>query len=532
VGSQEAIERGIVLFQELVGEVPELEEEFESSQRVFLPLPGQAAGALALRRHLEWFLFERPSNHLGGVPAEVLWERWREQAGPEEPERADTFLRNVAGVFEITSSDGGGVWIQDLFALGEYWVDEPEGANEFRPGDLLVGRLFPAGDGVFRLSPAAMCFRDERLAQAMREDLSRMRLQRRGVLRIQQIELERLFFTPRETAVARGRALDPSFLEEAERGLVGAGLDADEARSSIERVLGGSSGTVVTEVLNELAFTTDVELEAARRVLVDIWAGRPTGAAEDRRDHPSEGDVREALAAFDRGRAEGKDLEELFATLALDLGVGNLDDEEEDAGIADFPDVVSAMVEEFLWDVEHEEGQEEAESLAPVRLFGRFARACTVFENLGSRDVLDYCARWLLDESGLQDSKELGAAITAFARFCMWCEERHGLALATALAPFREKLLDSVPRLARVRPWLVKKGEQDQVFEVLRVESPVVELRPLVGGTTGRRVDVEFLASLRCGDIVRGSLQGDRLLASGVYPAEVREMAVGTGDSD
>jgi hypothetical protein len=243
-------------------------------------------------------------------------------------------------------------------------------------------------------------------------------------------------------------------------------------------VRNGRDGSVVTEVLNELAFAFDVDLEVARRLLIQVWSSRRAAAVPGVANaHPAEvDDPREALAAFDRGRAAGEDLEVLFSTLARDLGVGNLDDEDEDGGGVDFPQVVGAMVEEFLWETETEEGAAAAAPLVPARLFARFAAGQGVFENLGARDVLDYAARWLLDESGLEDAGSLRSALLAFARFCAWSEERHGVALASALAPFREDLLESLPRLAGMRSALRSKREQDDLFEVVRRSAPFLEV--------------------------------------------------------
>ncbi len=525
---KEGIQRGLALFRDLVREIPELEEELQTSFAEFTSLAPQAPGAaLAAQRHFEWFLLERPSSHLGGIPAEILRDAWIARAGPEEKDFGEVFLTSIAGVFEISSTGPGAVlWVRDLFGLGEHPVEEPEAASELLPGDLLVGRLFPAGQGVFHLSAAVMCFRNPRLVEAVREDLQRMRAVRRGVLRVQQIELERLFFSARvaeeqhSTRVDQA-ALSASALDRLQR----AGLSPSEARAAVDRALAARSGTDVTDLLNELAFETTADLAEARNALVELWTSKrsqelvsqvPANPAQE----PSD-DVQSALAAFDQGRAAGKDLEELFAALARDLGIGDLDDEEEDATSPDFPGVVAAMVEEFLWDVGREEGPAAVETLEPIWLFARYGSGIGVFENLGQNDLVDFCARWLLDESGLTEADDYRSAIQALERFCRWCEEHHSIALFSALQPNLEALLEAVPRLSRARPYLVPRAPEHESFEVLRSDPERFELRRLSGGEMLRPDAHPAAALLRPGELVRGSLQARSLQASAVYPAQL-----------
>ncbi len=532
---QEAIERGLALFRNLVEEIPELEEELRTSLEEFTSLaPETSGGALAARRHFEWFLFERPSSHLGGIPAEMLWDAWNARAGSEEKDVGEAFLTSIAGAFEISSSGPGSVlWVRDLFALGEHPIEETEGASELLAGDLLVGRLFPAGPGVFHLSPAVMCFRNPRLVEAVRKDLEQMRAIRRGVLRIQQIELERLFFS------AGGADLeDLSRVDQAASStpamdrLLRAGLSPSEAHAAIARVLAASSGTDVTELLNELAFETTADLDEARSVLVEIWTSKHGPQLADQplaQPAPDACDeVHAALAAFDQGRAAGKDLEELFAALARDLGVGDLDDEEEDATSPDFPGVVAAMVEEFLWDVGRQEGPAAVEALDSIWLFARYGSGIGVFENLGQSDLVDFSARWLLDESDLSEADDYRSALLALERFCRWCEEHHSIALYSALQPVLEGLLEAVPRLSQARPFLVPRAPEHAAFEVLRSDRERIELRPLDGGEVLRVGAHPVAALLRPGELMRGTIQGRSLQASAVYPAELRKLSSST----
>src|SRR5262245_42609288 len=102
-----------------------LRAEFEASRRDFFAngaaelSPNEAE--LAARRHVEWFLLERPSAALGGVPIEL--EVHRQSSTGEPPGDAEelgeeglrALVSSQCGVFEVTGVRAGeGVWIRDL----------------------------------------------------------------------------------------------------------------------------------------------------------------------------------------------------------------------------------------------------------------------------------------------------------------------------------------------------------------------------------------------------------------------------------
>jgi hypothetical protein len=550
--AREVIERGLARYQELVGEIPGLEEEFLGSQEEFFAA-GAREGAdqvLAPRRHLEWFLLERPSPFLGGVPAQALRDEWRSGAEDDEEEHEAAFLQSHAGAFEITSSEAGrGLWVRDLFGLGEYPVEEPEAALELQPGDLLVGRLFPVGDALFALSPAVSCFRNPGLVLAVRDDLERLRKSRRGVLRIQQIELERLFFSS-SPATEGAEAPDlASEREHARTELRAAGLaegDAEDALALVARAA-SEERSVVTELLNRLAFETDIDLERTRRALIELWAaesravteepagaglgGGPTscasagGAERVSADGTVDSlqDVRSALEAFERGRAAGGDLEGLFRQLAEELGVDVLPEGDE-SELPDFPGVVGAMVEEFLWDVGRERGAPTAERLGGIRLLARFGSEIGVFENLGRRDLLDFGGRWLLDEGALSGAEEARAVLDALEEFCRWCEERHAHPLWTESGELIEKLAQSVPRLVVARQRTAPPSGSDRPWQVLAVSDDELVLRRDDGEERRVPVPARLDQLFRAGDLVHARTEGDDFLISSSYPAELREL--------
>jgi len=488
-------------------------------------------------RHLEWFLLEHPSAVLGSTPVQAWQEAWRASLPAAGSELAASLLHSIPGAFEVTSLvPAEGVWVRDLFTLGEHPVIEARAKSSLAVGDLLVGRLFPAGAGSFLLSPSVAVFQNPGLLAAVRADLEGMRAVRRGVLRVQQLELERLFHGARpEQAEAPGMA-EVRARTRAE--LLEQGLQLDVVASLLERVQSAaraSGGQVITDTLNGLAFETGVDLARTRLVLVELWeserrshaAQTAPSSAIDSED--SQADTRAALEAFDRGRAEGKDLEQLFRQLERDLGIedesgnqGATTEEEEGVELEapDFPGVIGAMVEEFLWEAERAHGTEQARRWGVLRALGNYGRDIGVFEDLGQARLLDFSTRWLLDESGLKDLAEVEALMEALTKFCQWCEEQHDLPLWRQFGATLDSLRRSVPRHMLLRQSRMAGGGVGP-YRVIRVG----ESEALVSDGKGReravRLSAHEAAHLRDGDLVRLSLERGQTALGATYPGEL-----------
>ena len=199
-------------------------------------------------------------------------------------------------------------------------IAEAEASHDLSEGDLLCGRLYPLGDERYRLSPAMAVFRDPALAQALESDLERLRSRRRGTLRIAQGELERMFFAAPQAAGTGGSdapapnapapnapaaaALAP-VAEPAARQvraelleLLGAGGGAGQAGLGPERAAAlleafevearrgerASAAGALGELLDAVAFHSQVDIERVRRLCIEHWnallaepAGAPPG---------------------------------------------------------------------------------------------------------------------------------------------------------------------------------------------------------------------------------------------------------------
>jgi len=513
----EDIQAGLEAFLGLVDGDPDVKAEFVRSRAEFFRDEAGALAPGAELRHLEWFLLERPSASLGGIPAQVWQETWRERFADASPDLATAYLQSLPGAFEVTSVvDSKGLWLRDLFTLGELPVVEPGAVHSLAAGDLVVGRLFPAGEEVFLLSSTMAVYRDPALLSAVRADLERMRRVRRGVLRVQQLELEHLFHGP---GMAPASQPPLSEVRARVRGeLVQLGLGESAADGVLERIRAAArtaNATEVTEILNRLAFDTGIDLTAARLALIEVWSAERGASARAATDDEGR-DPASALAAFDLGRAQGKDLEQLFDELERALDVAEEEPEEDDAA-PDFPGVVGAIVAEFLWEVEREHGPERAARWSCLEALGTYGREIGVLEELGRTHLLDFSARWILDESGLKDRGEVESLLAALQAFCSWCEEQQDLPLRSAFGETLEELQSSVPRHLALRATL-RAGSGSGAYRVVHSDGRRARLQDRDGTESFVTLLEEQAAHLRDGDLVRLASRAGAPTLGASYP--------------
>lgn len=556
----DAIDEGLEAFTALVREDPDLSAELESSVRAFFGGPPPAGDAretlLAARRHLEWFVLERHSPSLFGTPVERLLDAWRVRVAGGAAACETALLDSFCSVFRVgdvrrsgSTGETGGAWLQDLAGFGSYALAAPDAA--LAEGDLLVGRLFPVQGGVHVTSVGAGIFRGDALGRALEYDLSRAREDAgRNVLRLGQRDLETMFW-------GAGRAPVPEDPVAAARKLLArAGLEPARIERALEHlrrhpcdpgslVLG--AGDALGEVLDELAFETRIDLEGARRALALAWpelsapregATPSTGAAAGA--HPGESDTadaRAAVEAFARGRAAGGALEPLLADLrrGLDLPPEDDDEEEEDADedaddeaarspTPDFPGVVGAMVEEFLWETACQEGPEAGRAHACLRPLGDFGARMGVFEELDATELLRFTTFWLLERGALGGADEARALLRALAAFCAWAESAHELPLATQFGATLDALRESLPRIVELNR-LLDDPPADQTGELYEVRADArgryAGLRDRQGRDHTAAPEHGLEARLRGGDRLRGaiSLEG-RLTVFRCYPPQ------------
>ncbi|MGH7150283.1 MAG: hypothetical protein ACREIU_06285, partial [Planctomycetota bacterium] len=329
-------------------------------------------------RFLEWFLFERPSTRYGEVPYLTFLRRFEEDLSVPLRDMLEGMAENVFGVFEVESHvPGSGMSVTDLLRGRALAVREEQTLVEV--GDTLVGRLFPIpGSSTlegeeFLLSSAVACFRSRELRDALGADLARAhaaspraRLSQRGI--------ERLLW-PAPAPAADG-------LETEIRALLDvAGLPEmlfeDLRRSFAEAP---RPGPVIGALLDRLAFETRVDLDRARTALWSLWEDSHREAAETEETPPAPtrigaqpANARAAVEAFERGRARGENLEELFFRLERDLDLAGEPDAEEDPdpALEGTAGNLGPLLEEHLWERSRDASRPPA-SEAGLRSFARY----------------------------------------------------------------------------------------------------------------------------------------------------------------
>jgi hypothetical protein len=547
ISNQHDIDHAFDALSALVRDDPELSAELEESRAQFFrrgrPRGERRLQDLADRRHLEWFLLERESRCLQAVPIEALLERASARSAGLTLADGRPLTHSHCSVFEVTDVDpGNGVWLNDLVCTGAYAIAEPAGSQLLRAGDVIAGRVFPLDNALHHVSGAASFFRNPGLLAALRDDLARARACRRGVLRLTQDEIESMFFgaelgEPAKDSVGEARAL-----------LLAAGLEpegVDEILSDLANeplpdgsILPGARDKL-GEILDRLAFETAIDLESARRTLLEAWMelsrrGPGTGPslAAGSRDpvrRPPD-NVAHAIAEFDRKRRTGMPVDQAFAELESELAVEDAAevDLEEATPAPDFPGVVSAVIEEFLWDSQRELGAARTAELECLRSLGRFAAHIGVLEDLGARDLVTYACVWLPENDELPNADAARRLLGGLQSFCRWAEETQALPLHTACASTLHRLRESLPRLVEANRRRTRRGApgEGQLFECTSVRSDAhVTLRDRGDLEHDARIDVHLLEWIRPGDYLRGRLLADGQIAVYCcYPAEMQQL--------
>ncbi len=555
------LETGIERYRELIQNDPALKVEFEGSLVQFFQggLPAVESPLEALsssRRHLEWFLFERHSPTLRNRPAEALLEAWQESLSHRDPRLQASLLDSFSGLFEVVDKlDDDTARVADISGLANYDITVPPGL--FEVGDLVVGRLYPGNDGAYFPSSVCAPIRDARLLAAVKRDVELIRDAReRKVFRIAQAELESMFFTPFSKSVADSApatAVDPALVIGAAREwLASGGLDHESVEAILQDLrdhppipgnIHPGSGDIVGHWLEELAFSTPLALDETRSRLLVAWAAMhaedaPTGVvASDEFEHHQEPvedgdanvDVAQAMAEFERDCASGRAVSDALADLERRLALDA--DEEDDVGSApDFPGVVGAMVEEFLWEEESQFGTASIEGFAVLHAFSTYAQHIGVFEELKRKDVADFATRWLPEHPEACEPARIPVLLKALGKFCTWSFETHGaLALADSNALI-EDLGDSLQRIMSVN---ATRGEHNtgQLFQIRARDDSHYQVANIEREDDERVIPSDDLSSLSEGDYVRLRDEAGKLVPVRAYPPQLGVLLADLADA-
>ncbi len=537
------IESRFAILERRLRAEPDLGADFLESRREFFPARFEHSvidrDEAARRRHLEWYLFERVNPAWERLGIEHVSARLGAESGFDDELEQHALLHSFAGMFEIKSvGEDSVLWLSDLSSGGEYPVVPPAGAHAFQEGDLIAGRLFPSLDGMYALSSAAAHHRNADLVRALRADMERARAARRGIVRVSQRELERMFFA----AGASGAPKDP--VGDAREFLLSAGVERDDVEAWFEDLaetpflperLRIGVDDALGPILDRLAFDSEVDMEAARRALLFAWEelaskgpGRGPSVAPSPAPRPPvrrARDVAEAVAAFEEKRKQGTPLDQVFAELEAELEVDDESGDDDTDVVPDFPGVVGAMITEFLWETETTVSPARARELRPVESFGRYAHQIGVFENLSARDLLGYAAWWLPESGELQNADDARSTLAALGAFCQWADETQELTLRPQFDEMAGGLRSSLPRIVEANRRRTRSADpsEGELFEVLAAGRGTLRLRDRKHVEHEVRADADLTQWLAPGDRLRAHRHDDgRIAVYCCYPPEAR----------
>jgi len=471
-------------------------------------------------RFAEWFALERESEVLGAVPIDV----------PKFARDLHLCGGSTAGVWLVRSVVDDDVEAEDLQDGDTVDLDVPRGS--LQTGDLVVGRLFPHRDGTFTPSAAAAVFRPgAELAEAFRHDIANVGLDRR----LHQIELEHLLLrragqTPSPTADP-SRDVPPSDvpLERLEAELAtllekGSGTFRVETISQ-ELADAERPGQVMGPLLERLAFETSVDLDAARRVMLQIWNARHADDATTETPDTPRGETlgEQLVRTLDDGLRKKRDVDDLFAQLermaGLEPGASDEgdnpfdhedgdDDEEADDATAG-PGDLGPLVEEYLW----ETGRGDEPAAAALRVWaelqGNAAVPHTDLETVTSQDLMRLLLHRYLGAAPNARVTAVRGAFDELQRFYEWARREQELELGPVVEQCRGGLVAEVERLqaAGLALSTADTGEPaPAIFDVEEVRADGIGVRDDRSGHHWVTMGKASTALLRAGDLLLGTL--------------------------
>ncbi|MBL8748311.1 MAG: hypothetical protein JNK78_04060 [Planctomycetes bacterium] len=525
-----------------------LRAEMQRARRQYFgeAVPGRPGADAKEQRFLEWFALERESEVLGAVPIDV----------PKFGRDAASLAGSTVGVLLVVAADDDGAEAEDLQDGESFDLVVPRAS--LRPGDLLVGRLFPTENGRWTPSAAAAVFRPGGgIGEAFRRDLARAGLERR----LFQVEIEHLLLRRTDQApspTARPAApLDTVPLEHLEARLESL-LQKTDGRWSVTRVsqdLAASDrpGQVMGPLLDQLAFDTSVDLDATRRVLLEIWNAHHRDAADAAGGPvqlpPGETLGEQLVRTLDEGLRRHQDVEDLFAQLERMAGLdpGASDDEEnpfdhdEDDADAESDGAgltqgaaagnLGPLVQEYLW----ETGREQEPAAGTLQLFvelqGNAAVPHTDLEAVTGADVMRLLLHCYLGAEPAARTAAVHAAVGEVQRFLEWAVQVHEIDLAHVMRESRGGIVEQVERLQAAGLALSTSvvGGKPRIVEIEEIGPNGFGVRDDDGGHHWIDAPAPTLGLLRAGDLLLGILDAvdRRARLRGlvvVLPADARAM--------
>jgi len=525
---------------------PRLQAELQRARRQFFGDDGALSGNRAAEhRFAEWFLLERESEVLGAVPATVE---------PYVPD-ADDLLDTRLGAFLVVST-GATTTARDIEDDEVFELSDDDG---LMVGDLIVGRLYPVRGERWAASLAAPVLRPGReVAEAFQRDLEQLDLGRR----LQQIELEHLLVQRQGGGVRHADVPVPAQAGDPPPPLEHLEADLEQLLQSVgdrhsatvlsqQLAVAERPGALIGPLLDQLAFDTDVDLDRARELLLEIWNAHHAGDApstEQPDARSSGGPPGETLGErfvreLDDGLGKQRNVEELFKELEQIAGVepdAADDDDDDDARAADMVEKLAGggegdlapLVTEYLW----ETGQNDADDApaGPLALWVELQQNAPVprsdFDAITANDLMRLLLHVYLRAAPGHRADDVRAAFDELGRFYEWVRQTQELDRVAVLGACRGVLLEQLDRLQAAGEALTSDAPALHPPGLLQIEDLGKDgfgARDDDGGHHWLLASAPALAQLRVGDLVLAGLgefvEGP---AGGANPRRLAGMAV------
>lgn len=533
---------------------PTLTAEVRRAEREFFQANPKALreDPRGLHRFREWFLLERESDVLGGIPVDLL---------PMSEAERESLEDSLVGVFLVSGSNSGEYVVVDL--QGEATHDITQVDNlPLNPGDLIIGRLFDGPLDVFMTSTAMACQRAAKdLAAAFTRDVRALSLDRR----LTQSEIEHLLFRSRAKTQQPAEPAPPSVplehLEaDLEKCLEEGGIDVEElSATAISASLSGlpRPGLVVDPLLEKIAFDSAVDLKRAQRIMLQIWEHRnahprpdpapqaersetkatePSAPPPEDPGHPDEpagkGLGASILARIEAGMEKGEDLENLFTNADEMVGEPDLENPDQEQTVEGN---LRPLITEYLWEIgpARRGDTEVLEQFVTTQC--EASLPCLDLEAVTITDLLRLLMQAYLASAPGRRTVAVGESFAVLERFFRWAQETQEFELEPVLAGVRESFVDHVVRLESAGLGLSQiagvDGPARSLYRVVTVAQECLEIAAEDGDEL-LRIDVpdECRENLRPEDLlltaVRPTVGGQGTLAGMVIaiPAIARDL--------
>lgn len=533
--SREEVQRQtecIARLAEQLAKQPRLSAELQRARRQFFGEDQVGAGNdAAEHRFAEWFLLERESETLGAVPATI----------PPYSRDVEELEGSLVGLFMVESV-GSTIAATDM---QDESVIEIADVSTLQVGDLLVGRLYPVGGERWAPSAATPALRPGReIATAFVRDLEKLELGRR----LYQVELEHLLLRqyggsiatiaepdqPAAAAVA-AEPLVPELpavpLEHLEADLEQLLLSVGEHHSatvlSQQLAVAERPGQCIGPLLDQLAFDTDVDLDKARRLLLEIWNAHHAGPARSTEQAggsagaPGESLGEQLARKIDEGIGESQDVEALFGQIERLAGIEPEEDDDDDErntkivaevfGTGDDDGDagdLSPLVTEFHWETGAESTDESA-----LRLWIELQRNAPVpntdLETIQAQDLMRLLLHVYLRSSPDERADQVRAAFEELRLFYDWVLTTQEIDRREVLGQCKGTLLQHLDRLQRAGAALSNDDPPVHSPGLLQVEEVGADgfgARDDDGGSYWLLCAQEAVKNLAVGDLVLAGL--------------------------